>query len=108
TAISRNPLSDSSYRDRIDGDPPRHDGRNIHMVQQSLTTPTELLHFQLRTAMSMENDSLAALGELRQAAKSAEVKELFKHHADETKEQIENLKKVFELLELKESTAPSP
>lgn len=78
------------------------------MVQQSLTTPAELFHFQLRSALTMENDSLAALGELRQAARSSEVKKLFSHHAGETEEQIENLKQVFRLLETKESTAPSP
>ena len=78
------------------------------MVQQTLKSPGDLLHFQLRTAMTMENDSLAALGELAKAAKSAEVKKLFRHHADETKEQISNLQQVFRLLELKESTAPSP
>jgi ferritin-like metal-binding protein YciE len=78
------------------------------LVQQTLNTPTELLHFQLRTAMTMENDSLAALGELEKAAKSAEIKKLFRHHADETKEQIANLEQVFTLLEFKKSTAPSP
>jgi ferritin-like metal-binding protein YciE len=78
------------------------------MVQQTLTNPSELLHYQLRTAMTMENDSLAALGELARAAKSAEIKKLFRHHADETKEQIANLQQVFRLLEVKESTAPSP
>ncbi len=78
------------------------------MVQQTLNTPMELLHYKLRTAMTMENDSLAALGELEQAAKSAEIKKLFRHHADETKEQLANLEQVFTLLELKQSTAPSP
>nr|NUT57704.1 ferritin-like domain-containing protein [Agromyces sp.] len=78
------------------------------MVQQTLKTPGELLHFQLRTALTMEHDSLAALGELAKAAKSAEIKKLFRHHEGETKEQIANLQQVFKLLELKESTAPSP
>ncbi|MET4158234.1 DUF892 family protein [Agromyces sp. PvR057] len=78
------------------------------MVQQTLESPTELLHFQLRTALTMENDSLEALGELAKAAKSPEIKKLFRHHADETREQLENLKQVFTLLEFKESTAPSP
>jgi len=78
------------------------------MVQQTLQSPTDLLHFQLRTALTMENDSLAALGDLARAAKSTEIKKLFRHHADETKEQIANLQQVFRLLELKESTAPSP
>ena len=78
------------------------------MVQQTLTTPDELFRFQLRTAMTMENDSLAALGELAKAARSSEITKLFRHHADETKDQIANLRQVFQLLELKESTAPSP
>jgi ferritin-like metal-binding protein YciE len=78
------------------------------MAQQTLETPTDLLQYQLRTALTMEADSLAALGELTKAAKSAEVKKMFRHHADETKEQIENLHRVFGLLEFRESTAPSP
>ncbi|MBW9095277.1 DUF892 family protein [Microbacterium jejuense] len=78
------------------------------MSQTTLETPTDLLRFQLRTAMTMEDDSLAALAELEQAAKSPEVKKMFRHHADETKEQIENLRKVFAVLEIPESTAASP
>ncbi|MDF0515461.1 DUF892 family protein [Agromyces sp. H3Y2-19a] len=78
------------------------------MVRQRLESPGDLLHFQLRTALTMENDSLAALGDLASAAKSAEIKKLFRHHADETREQIANLQQVFRLLELRESTAPSP
>lgn len=78
------------------------------MAQLTLESPTELLHYQLRTALTMEADSLAALGELAKAAKSKEIKDLFRHHAGETKEQIANLHKVFRLLELKDSTAPSP
>lgn len=78
------------------------------MAQRILESPHDLLQFQLRTAMTMENDSLAALAELTKAARSSDIKKMFRHHADETKEQIANLKKVFGLLELPESTAPSP
>ncbi len=78
------------------------------MVNATLESPLELLHYQLRTALTMEADSLAALGELAAAAKSAEITKLFAHHAGETKEQIENLHKVFELLEITGSPAPSP
>ena len=78
------------------------------MPKQTLDTPEQLLHFQLRTAMTMERDSLAALGELAASAKSAEIKKLFRHHSDETREQIANLQRVFEVLELRESTSPSP
>jgi ferritin-like metal-binding protein YciE len=78
------------------------------MSQQTLESPADLLQFQLRTALTMEDDSLAALGELAKAARSAEVKKMFRHHADETKEQVENLHRVFALLDLRQSTAPSP
>ena len=78
------------------------------MSQTELETPLDLLRFQLRTALSMEDDSLATLGDLEQAAQSSEVKQLMSHHADETREQIEKLHTVFELLEFPASTAGSP
>ncbi|GAA4776278.1 YciE/YciF ferroxidase family protein [Microbacterium gilvum] len=78
------------------------------MSQTALETPEDLLRMQLRTALTMEHDSLAALGELEEASVSADVKKLFRHHADETRQQIDNLEKVFRLLELPESTAASP
>lgn len=84
------------------------DERLNPMAQFTLETPEALLHYQLRTALTMEADSLAALGELAKAAESKDVKDMFRHHADETKEQIENLHKIFTLLEFKDSTAPSP
>ena len=31
------------------------------MVQQTLTTPTELLHFQLRTAMTMDGEPMSGV-----------------------------------------------
>lgn len=78
------------------------------MVKQRIETPEKLVHFQLRSTLTMENDSLAALKELAGAARSSEIKELFRHHADETREQLDNLGKVFVALELKQTTAPSP
>ena len=78
------------------------------MAKQILETPTDLLHFQLRTALTMEADSLAALAALGSSAKSADVKKMFAHHADETKEQIDNLHKVFKLLDFQLTTAGSP
>ena len=78
------------------------------MAQRLLTTPRDLLHYKLRIALTMEDDSLAALGELAAAASAKDVKAMFKHHAEETKEQIENLHSVFSLLEFNISSAPSP
>lgn len=78
------------------------------MPTLTLESPAELLHYQLRTARTMEDHSLAALGELASAAKSADIKKMFRHHAEETREQIANLHRVFQLLEFRDSTAPSP
>jgi ferritin-like metal-binding protein YciE len=78
------------------------------MPTMTLESPTDLLHYQLRTALTMEDHSLAALGELGKAAKSADIKKMFTHHARETREQIANLHEVLRLLDLRDSTAPSP
>lgn len=78
------------------------------MVQQTLETPEELLLYSLKSTLTMENHSLEALADLQEAAKDAKVKKLFRHHADETKEQIENLNKVFQMLDVDATTAPSP
>lgn len=78
------------------------------MVQQSISTPEELFHFQLRSAFNMEDDSMQALQDLEKAAQSKEVRGLFTHHQEETREQIDNLNKVFDLFEYSASTAPTP
>lgn len=78
------------------------------MSQQHIDSPMDLLRFQLRTALTMEEDSMAALKDLAGVARSREVKHLFTHHQDETQEQIENLHRVFELFEFPATGAGSP
>lgn len=78
------------------------------MAKKTLTTPDELLHYQLRTALTMENDSLAALGELRSFARDREVVQLLRHHADETEEQLDRLHQVLDLLDAGRRAAASP
>ena len=78
------------------------------MSQRRLGTPEDLIQYQLRSALTMEQHSLEALDKLRAAAKAKKVKKLFSHHADETREQIANLERVFELLGVKRTSAPSP
>lgn len=75
---------------------------------KTLSTPEELLELQLRTALTMEDDSLAALDLLASTAVSREIKQMFKHHTDETKGQVQNLHDVFEEMGLKLRTSPSP
>lgn len=78
------------------------------MSQRRLGTPEDLIRYQLRSALTMEQHSLEALDELHTAARDKKVKKLFSHHADETREQIANLERVFELLGVKRTSAPSP
>ncbi|MGJ0204950.1 DUF892 family protein [Leucobacter sp. gxy201] len=78
------------------------------MAQQKLTTPEELFHYQVRSALKMEDGSLEALGQLHDAARDSKIKKLFSHHADETREQISKLEQVFALLGTDATRAPSP
>lgn len=77
------------------------------MTKQTLDTPEELLHYQLRSALTMENHSLEALDELHSAAKDKKIKKLFSHHSEETREQISNLEKIFAHLNYEVTSAPS-
>ena len=70
--------------------------------------PQELFEFRLGSALTMEHDSLDMLGELESAAQSKEIKQLFSHHAEETKQQIANLEKCFSTLGLDVNDSPSP
>lgn len=70
--------------------------------------PQDLFNYQLAMALTMEHDSLDMLRELEMAAQSDEVKSLFSHHADETEEQIANVERIFEILDIERHEEPSP
>ncbi|MCX7522050.1 ferritin-like domain-containing protein [Microbacterium sp. STN6] len=75
---------------------------------EHFNTPQELFGYQLATTMTMENDSLDMLKELEGAAQADEIKKLFAHHQDETRQQIANLERIFELLDIEKNAEPSP
>jgi ferritin-like metal-binding protein YciE len=70
--------------------------------------PRDLLEFRLGTAVTMEHDSLSMLGDLEQAAQSEDIKQMFRHHADETRHQITNLSLIFDELGISAADQPSP
>jgi len=70
--------------------------------------PEELFAYRLGAALTMEQDSLEMLAELEEAAPSEDVKEMFRHHAAETRDQIDNLREVFRVLGLDIVKEPSP
>lgn len=78
------------------------------MSDTVLSATEEFVRLQLQHALTMEDDSLASLERLEHVSRSHEVGELFRHHQEETKQQIENLHRVFGELGLPMLASPSP
>jgi ferritin-like metal-binding protein YciE len=75
---------------------------------ERLNTPQELFHYKLGAALKMEHNVLDMLGKLEEEAQRQPLKEQFRHHADETRQQIENIEKAFEALGEKPDDSPCP
>ncbi|WP_375492449.1 ferritin-like domain-containing protein [uncultured Jatrophihabitans sp.] len=75
---------------------------------EHLTTPEEIFSFKLGSALSMEHDTLAMLADLEQHAQRAELKTMFREHAEETRQQIANIEQCFALLGESVDDSPSP
>ena len=63
-----------------------------------LNDQRELFGHKLGSALTMEQDVLDMLGNLEQEAQRSELKQQFHHHADETRQQIDNIEQVFRAL----------
>jgi len=77
---------------------------------ERLNTPEEAYNYKLGAALKMERTVLEKiLDDSEDEAHDARVKQLFHHHADETRQQIRNLEKVFERFgwELDDSPCPA-
>jgi Domain of unknown function (DUF892) len=61
-------------------------------------TPEEIFSFKLGSALTMEQDSLKMLETMADTTPRPQLKELFRLHASETRQQIENIKQCFALL----------
>lgn len=75
---------------------------------EHFTTADEVFSFKLGSALAMEHDSLEMLGDMEQTAMRSEVKDLFRDHARETRQQIENLDNCFAALGFERHQEPSP
>jgi ferritin-like metal-binding protein YciE len=75
---------------------------------ESLNTPQELFHFKLGAALTMEQNVLEMLGKLEEEAQRQPLKEQFRHHADETRQQIQNIEKAFQALGEEPDASPAP
>ena len=61
-------------------------------------TPEELYQHKLGAALNMEQTVLNMLDDNAEEAKDDQLKQLLRHHGDETRQQISNLERVFESL----------
>jgi ferritin-like metal-binding protein YciE len=73
-----------------------------------IESPKELFSYKLGAALKMEQTVLEMLGDLEEKAQHAELKEQFRHHADETRQQISNLEQAFGALGQEPDDNPCP
>ena len=75
---------------------------------EHFTTPEEIFSFKLGSALTGEHDNLALLEVNAATTKRPELRDLFEHHAAETRHQISNIEKAFALLGEEVNDSPSP
>ncbi|MEA2316566.1 MAG: hypothetical protein QOD44_755 [Solirubrobacteraceae bacterium] len=78
------------------------------MLLDKIDTPRELFTYKLGSALKMENTVLDMLGDLEGNAQRDELKQQFRHHADETREQIRNIELAFAELGEQPDDKPCP
>jgi ferritin-like metal-binding protein YciE len=75
---------------------------------EHLKTPEEALNYKLGATLKMEDETLKILEANIEEAKDGEVRSLFEHHQEETKEQIDKLRAVFEVFGWEPDDSPCP
>ncbi|MEN3343253.1 MAG: hypothetical protein V7644_2657 [Actinomycetota bacterium] len=78
------------------------------LERTKIHNPTELFTYKLGAAVTMENTVLDMLGKLQEEAQSDELRQLLRHHATETEQQIQNLHRTFEALGEQVDDSPCP
>jgi ferritin-like metal-binding protein YciE len=73
---------------------------------ERLNTPEEIFSYKLGSALTMEKDTLAMLGDLEKSARRPELKALLAEHAEETRQQITMVEQCFALLGEKVDDSP--
>jgi len=72
-----------------------------------LNNGREVFGHKLGSAYSMEQDVLEMLGDLEDEAQRDELKHQFRHHAEETRQQIDNIEQTFRALGEEPDDSPS-
>jgi ferritin-like metal-binding protein YciE len=74
----------------------------------SLNNPREVFGHKLGSALTMEQDVLEMLGDLEDESQREELKQQFRHHADETRQQIANIEQSFREMGEEPDDSPCP
>jgi ferritin-like metal-binding protein YciE len=77
-------------------------------VFERLNTPQEAYNYKLGAALQMEQTVLDMLSDNIEEARDEHVKALFRHHQDETRQQISNLEAAFASFGWDVDTSPCP
>lgn len=75
---------------------------------ERLNTPEELYNYKLGAALKMEQTVLDMLDDNAEHAHDAELMQLFRHHQDETRQQISNLEQAFAAFGWEPDDSPCP
>jgi ferritin-like metal-binding protein YciE len=78
------------------------------IVFERLNTPQEAYNYKLGAALQMEQKVLEMLGDNVEEARDDQVRNLLRHHQDETREQIANIEQAFAALGWEADTSPCP
>jgi ferritin-like metal-binding protein YciE len=70
--------------------------------------PQELFAHKLGAALTMERTVLDMLGKLQEEANASDLQKQLRHHAEETRGQIENLHQAFQSLGMEPDDKPCP
>ncbi|MFL5826199.1 MAG: ferritin-like domain-containing protein [Thermoleophilaceae bacterium] len=73
-----------------------------------IENPKELFSYKLGAAYTMEQNVLDMLGDLQEETNSDQLRKLFSHHADETRQQIGNIEQAFAALGEEADDKPCP
>jgi ferritin-like metal-binding protein YciE len=77
-------------------------------VLDRIQSPRDFLEFKLGAALKMEHRVLQMLDKLHDEVRSEDLREQFRHHADETRSQIENIEHSFSVLGTDADDKPCP
>jgi uncharacterized protein (TIGR02284 family) len=75
---------------------------------ERLNTPEELYNYKLGAALKMEHTVLDMLDDNAENARDPQLTQLFRHHQDETRQQIANLEQAFAAFGWEPDDSPCP